>query len=77
MEDGFSGISVVEIGNGFVKISQTDIKVTLFGFYYYLSNKYIMFGATETSIYLQNGTIIDNMIVKIAFYRGYNYLLSK
>ena len=61
LADVCADIIVAAIGNVFVEVSWTSRKVTLVGFDYDLSNKYIPIVAAATAIDLPNGAIIAQL----------------
>ena len=64
------------IGNGFVEVSNTQIKFILIGFDNDLSKKSVLFGYTDTATDLPNGTIISHMNDTLLLNGGTNSLLS-
>ena len=60
-ENGCDDTSVAAIGNGFLEVLRTYIKVTLVGFDIFICKKSITIGALESEIDLPSGTEIAQM----------------
>ena len=65
-----SKTSVSVIVNGFVEVSHTDRKVIWIGFDNDIYRKLFLIGAVDISIYLLNGTIIDQTNYTLIPYGG-------
>ena len=76
MSYGCSNTSVSAIGNGFVEVSWTESKVTLFDVDVNLSKKYIMIGNATTIIELPNGSFIGYLNNTPLLRGGDKFLIS-